>query len=154
MTGLVRNMETGAEQLQAARTILEAAGETVVLDDENQLDAVTAVSGSGPAYIFYLLEAMIDAGCELGLAPDVAHRLATQTALGASLMACRSDASPSELRRNVTSPGGTTERAVDVLDAGGARDVMITAIRQAAARSRELTAQFGSQSHAGGSDDD
>jgi pyrroline-5-carboxylate reductase len=143
ITALVPNAHVSAPQLASAQAILEAAGETVLLDDESLLDAVTAVSGSGPAYVFYLLEAMIDAGRELGLPAHVAHRLATRTALGASTMATRSNTAPAELRRNVTSPGGTTERAIGALDAGGVRELLKQAIREAAIRSRELGQEFG-----------
>jgi pyrroline-5-carboxylate reductase len=145
ITGMVANEHVTAAQMRTAHAILGAAGETVELEDESLLDAVTAVSGSGPAYVFYLLETMIDAGVELGLAPDVAARLAARTVYGAAVMACDSGTAPAELRRNVTSPGGTTERAVTVLDTENTRDALKRAIHAAATRSRELGAEFGSR---------
>jgi pyrroline-5-carboxylate reductase len=143
ITALVGNERVDARQLETARSILAAVGETVLMDHERHLDAVTAVSGSGPAYVFYLLEAMIEAGCELGLPPETARELAAQTVLGAALMTRRSSVAVAELRRNVTSPGGTTERAIAVLDAAGGQDLLKEAVRQAAIRSRELGAEYG-----------
>jgi pyrroline-5-carboxylate reductase len=143
ITALIGNERVDDQQLETARSILAAVGETVLMQDERHLDAVTAVSGSGPAYVFYLLEAMIEAGCELGLPPAVARDLAAQTVLGAALMTRRSSVSVTELRQNVTSPGGTTERAIGVLDSGGAQALLKEAVRQAAIRSRELGAEYG-----------
>ncbi len=143
ITGIFANEQVSSEQLAGARAILDAAGETVIVDSEADLDAVTALSGSGPAYFFYLLEALIESGTELGLDAAVARRLATQTAYGAAVMVRDSGTAPAELRRNVMSPGGTTERAIGVLDSGGAKALFKDAIHQAAVRSRELGAEFG-----------
>ena len=142
VTALVANQQASPAQQQLAGKILGAAGTIHWLAKESALDAVTAVSGSGPAYFFYLLEAMIDAGVALGLSPALARSLATETALGAARMAREGDTEPAELRRNVTSPGGTTERALNVLNAANVNNAMIDAMKQAAARSQELAEEF------------
>ena len=111
--------EVDAEQRNRAETILRACGLTRWVADEALIDAVTAVSGSGPAYFFRLMEAMEQAGIELGLDPEDARLLTIQTALGAARMAMESDDPPQALREQVTSPGGTTERALAVFDEGG-----------------------------------
>ena len=102
------------------------------------IDAVTAVSGSGPAYVFYLVERMIQAGVELGLAADDARQLAVQTTAGAAAMLASSSDSAAELRRKVTSPGGTTQEAIAHLDAKGVGDSIVEAVKAAARRSKEL----------------
>ncbi|MFK7912396.1 MAG: pyrroline-5-carboxylate reductase [Pseudomonadales bacterium] len=142
VTALVANEQANAAQQQLAGKILGAAGTIHWLEDESALDAVTAVSGSGPAYFFYLLEAMITAGVELGLPAELAESLAIETALGAARMAKEGDIDPAQLRRNVTSPGGTTERALNVLNNAGVNDAMIDAMKQAASRSQELAEEF------------
>ena len=121
----------------AAKTFFTAAAE-VVETTEDKLDAVTALGGSGPAYVFYLIEHMIAAGIELGLSPDHAALLAKQTVLGSATMAKSSADSPEELRRKVTSPGGTTQAAVEHLDAAGVGASLRAAIATAARRSVEL----------------
>jgi len=108
---------------------------------EDLLDAVTAVSGSGPAYFFYLIEAMIAAAVAEGLDRDVAASLATQTCAGAARLLTQSGKGPQELRAAVTSPGGTTQRAIETLDAAGVQEALIRAVRNAAQRSRELSGQ-------------
>ena len=128
---------------ESAEAILRAVGSVSWVEDEAQLDAVTALSGSGPAYFFLLAEAMADAAAELGLPPELARLLAIETALGAARMAIESDADIAELRRRVTSPGGTTEAALDALEDGGFRKLVAGAIKQAEARSRELAERFG-----------
>ncbi len=125
------------EQVELARRLLSACGQVVTVP-EHQQNAVTAVSGSGPAYVFYLLEAMIDAGVLLGLARPVATELAVQTVYGAAAMAQRDGAHPTLLREQVTSPGGTTAVALRTLDAGGVRAAMMEAVEAAARRSAEL----------------
>ncbi|MDZ7929920.1 MAG: pyrroline-5-carboxylate reductase [Rhodococcus sp. (in: high G+C Gram-positive bacteria)] len=126
-----------AEHLELVRSILSAVGKVVVVK-ENQLDAVTAVSGSGPAYFFLVAEAMIDAGVGLGLSRDVASALVVQTMVGSGAMLDRSDESASELRYAVTSPGGTTAAAVRELERKGLRAAFFDALGAANARSTEM----------------
>jgi pyrroline-5-carboxylate reductase len=122
-----------------AQSLLEAVGEFDWVDDEALIDAVTAVSGSGPAYVFLLIEAMTDAGIAAGLAPDLAERLARATVAGSGELARQSDDSAATLRQNVTSPGGTTAAALEVLMADdGLSPLMRRAVAAAADRSREL----------------
>lgn len=123
--------------------LLGAVGKVLWLDDESQMDGVTAVSGSGPAYIFYLIEAMEAAAADLGFAPEAARLLALETTLGAARLAASSPDSAAVLRARVTSKGGTTERAVSILDARDVKSHVREAIRGAAERSRELGDQFG-----------
>ena len=104
------------------------------------MDAVTAVSGSGPAYVFYLVERMIQAGIELGLSPEDARKLAVQTTVGAAAMLALSADSPAELRRKVTSPGGTTQAAITHLDQNGVGEAIVGAVKAAARRSKEMGA--------------
>ena len=125
--------------LTRATRLFTAVG-LVVRVSEPEMDAVTAISGSGPAYVFYLAEAMLEAAARLGLAPDIAETLVRQTILGAGrLMETESATSPTELRRRVTSKGGTTEAAVSILEARGVHDAWLMAIDAAAARARELS---------------
>ena len=125
------------EDIETAAAICRAAGEAVVVE-EKDIDAVTAVSGSGPAYFFFLVERMIEAGVAEGLKPDVAELLAKQTALGAAELMLSSDDPPEELRRRVTSRGGTTEAAFKLLSERGVFEAWVDAVRRAAERSREL----------------
>jgi len=128
--------------LNKAISIFSAVGKAVVVDDEDLIDAVTAVSGSGPAYYFLLAEEMIKAAIELGLPDDVAKTLVLQTAKGAALLAVEADEkgqSPAELRRKVTSPGGTTEAALKVFEDGKFGPLIAQAIRRARDRSQELS---------------
>lgn len=126
-----------AQREQASR-IMEAVGSVVWVEEEAQLDAITAVSGSGPAYVFYLMEALEEAAIDLGLAPGTARLLALHTFFGAAALAIKDKAPPAELRNRVTSKGGTTERAIQVLDAREVKLALLDAARAAAARSREL----------------
>jgi len=129
--------------LQKAKAIFSAVGKTVVVDDEDLMDAVTAVSGSGPAYFFLLMEEMIKAGIELGLPSDIAKDLVLQTAKGAALLAVESDKegqTPAVLRQKVTSPGGTTEAALKVFAEGRLGPLVEAALKRAYQRSRELSA--------------
>jgi pyrroline-5-carboxylate reductase len=127
-----------AEHLAQARRLFESVG-VVVEVREDQLDAVTALSGSGPAYVFYLVEQMIRAGVEMGLSPEIAHRLATQTALGAGNMLATAGAdSPAELRRKVTSPGGTTHAAIEHMAAQRLDVIIVEALKAAERRGQEL----------------
>lgn len=143
ITGAVPNAVVGDAHRRLAGEILAAAGEVVWFEDEASLDAVTAVSGSGPAYVFYLLEAMIDAGVALGFDAGTARRLAVATALGAARMADADDADPATLRTRVTSPGGTTERALSILASNEVDAAVRQAIHGAWLRSRELAEEFG-----------
>ncbi len=144
-TGLFANGNVSPAQRDLAESILRAVGLTLWVKDEAQLDAVTALSGSGPAYFFLIMEALQQAGTELGLEPETARLLALQTAFGASRMALESDEDAATLRERVTSPGGTTEQALKVLEEGGLRELLKHALTAAAQRSRELAAQFGAE---------
>lgn len=133
----------GPAQREIAEAILGAVGSVCWVEEEAQLDAVTALSGSGPAYFFLLLEAMVDAGARQGLDTTTARQLAVQTALGAAHMAAQGDVELAELRRRVTSPGGTTERAIQSFESAGLRDIVDAAMDAAAERSRELARELG-----------
>jgi len=135
--------EVSAEQRDTAESILRSVGLTRWVDDESQLDAVTALSGSGPAYFFLVMEAMEQAAIQLGLPVDTARLLTLQTALGAARMAIESDEEPATLRRRVTSPGGTTERAIATLEDGGLRRLFAEALTAAHDRSVELSDLLG-----------
>jgi len=126
-----------ADDLAAARQIFQSAADVMELD-ESLMDAVTAVSGSGPAYFFFLVEQMIQAGVKLGLSADQARQLASQTALGAARMLTSSRDTPDELRRKVTSPGGTTQAAITHLQENHWPQITVEAILAAAKRSAEL----------------
>jgi pyrroline-5-carboxylate reductase len=145
-TALFANPAVNEEQRSIAESILRAVGVAIWVDDEALMDAVTALSGSGPAYFFLFMEALQKAGCELGLPARTAHLLTLQTAFGAAKMALESTEDAATLRRRVTSPGGTTERAISVLQDGGFEALVSEALQSAAARSRELADQFGSDS--------
>ena len=142
-TGLFANKQVSTQQKQQAQSILEAVGCAIWVDSESQLDAVTAVSGSGPAYLFLVMEAMQQAGVELGLSPEIAEQLTLQTALGAARMAQQSDVDVAELRRRVTSPGGTTERALNSFERSGLKQVFSEAMADCARRSVELAEELG-----------
>src|SRR5690606_7115932 len=114
--GLFANVEVSTEDRDLASQVLASTGLTIWVNSEAQIDAVTAVSGSGPAYFFYMMESMIRAGMNLGLDEKVATALTLQTALGAAQMAITSSNTPAELRKNVTSPNGTTQAALEVFD--------------------------------------
>ncbi len=140
VTGLFASERVDAAGRAFAESLLAAAGKTVWIDDEALMDAVTAVSGSGPAYVFLLAEAMIAAGEAEGLPSDAARALALQTVLGAARMLIESDVAPGELRRRVTSPKGTTQAALEIFEAGGFRDLVARAIHAARVRGAELSA--------------
>jgi pyrroline-5-carboxylate reductase len=141
-TVLYAGDEVAPAQRELAESILRAVGSVSWVQQEEQMDAVTALSGSGPAYFFLLIEAMADAAAELGLPAELARLLAVETALGAARMALESDDPVDALRRRVTSPGGTTEAALEALEAGDFRTLVATALRRAEARSRELADRF------------
>lgn len=132
-----------AAQRDQAEHVLRAVGLTRWVEDEALLDAVTALSGSGPAYYFLFMEAMEAAAVKQGLPADTAHLLTLQTALGAARMAMESSDSPQQLRNKVTSPGGTTERAIQVFEDGGLRDLVQRALDAAQERSEELSRILG-----------
>jgi len=125
------------EDVKWTEKLFAACGSSCQVPEE-LMDAVTAVSGSGPAYFFYLVEAMIAAGVAEGLDPDTAASLAKQTCSGAARLLIETGEPPEGLRARVTSPGGTTQRAIETLEAAGVRDALIRAVRAAARRSREL----------------
>ena len=142
-TGLYANPRVSAEQRQRAQDIMATAGITVWVDDESLLDAVTALSGSGPAYFFLVMEALEQAGEKMGLEASVARQLALHTALGAAKMAIASDEGPAQLRTRVTSPGGTTERAISILQQGDLEALFERALQGAKTRCQELSDQLG-----------
>lgn len=140
-TGLFANTRVDAAGRAAAEGLLATVGRTAWVPDEAQIDAVTAVSGSGPAYFFLLAEAMAMAGEEAGLDGETARLLAAQTAFGAGRMLAESGEDAGTLRRRVTSPGGTTQAAVEALEGGGFREIVHRAVAAAAARGRSLAAE-------------
>lgn len=138
ITGVHAGKHATEQDRTAAEQLLGAVGQVVWLQDEEQMHAVTAISGSGPAYAFLLMEAMTEAARSLGLDPDTASRLTLATVAGSARLAQGSAETPAELRARVTSPGGTTERAVAVFEQRGFRALVSDAIHAAAQRSREL----------------
>ena len=142
-TGLFANAKTSREQKTQAEHILSAAGITLWVDSETQLDAVTAVSGSGPAYFFLFLEAMQDAGTKLGLDENTAAMLAKQTALGAARMAIEGADSPATLREKVTSKGGTTAAAIASFENNNFSQIIEQALTAAHDRAIELADELG-----------
>jgi len=141
MSVLVASASVTAAQRAACAELLEAVGDVAWVDDERDMDAVTAVSGSGPAYVFLLIECLEHAALDVGLEPSLARRLALATVAGAGAYAAASAEPAAELRRRVTSPGGTTEAALAVLvSERGLADLVTRAVRAAAARSRALSA--------------
>ena len=142
ITALYANANVTNAGRAAAEEILGAVGKTLWVDDETAIDAVTALSGSGPAYFFYLMEAMTEAGQSLGLTPDTAAALTVETAWGAARMARETGTAPAELRRRVTSPKGTTEAAINALNENGVTGHFIEALGRARRRSRELGEEF------------
>ncbi|MHA7115730.1 pyrroline-5-carboxylate reductase [Pseudomonas promysalinigenes] len=143
VSGLYATAQVSAEQRQQAEQLLSAVGAALWLEQEQQLDAVTAVSGSGPAYFFLLIEAMTAAGEKLGLPREIASELTLQTALGAAHMAVASDVDAAELRRRVTSPAGTTEAAIKSFQGNGFEAIVEQALQAASKRSAELAEQLG-----------
>lgn len=144
-TALFANAAVSSQQRDLAETILRAVGLAIWVDDEDLMDAVTALSGSGPAYFFLVIEALQEAGRNLGLNDKTARLLALQTAFGAAKMALESTDDAAVLRQRVTSPGGTTEKALAVLEDGHLRVLFNDALTAARDRSRELAEQLGAQ---------
>jgi pyrroline-5-carboxylate reductase len=143
IAGVFARAAVSAEDRVQAEALLAPTGEIVWVDREDALDAVTALSGSGPAYVFHLIEAMLAAGRDMGLPEAQARRLALQTLAGAAALAARSDESPETLRRNVTSPGGTTQAAMALLEARQVKAAFVAAILAARDRARELGDEYG-----------
>ncbi|HEY0722356.1 MAG TPA: pyrroline-5-carboxylate reductase [Gammaproteobacteria bacterium] len=142
-TALYATPRVSNTQRESAETIMRAVGLTLWLESEHLMDAVTALSGSGPAYFFLVLEALEEAGVKLGLPAEIARLLALQTAFGAAKMALESPEDCATLRKRVTSPGGTTERAIGILEQGELRGLFAAALAGARDRARELADQFG-----------
>lgn len=138
ITGMFANHHVSESQRQLAMRIMATTGEAIWIEGENQMNAVTAVSGSGPAYFLLLIEALAKAGENVGLNQETAARLALVTAAGAGQLALKSDVSPAELRQRVTSPGGTTAAALNVLQQEGFNDVVLKAVIAAEQRGNEL----------------
>ncbi len=138
ITGMYAHESCSGEQREMAQQLMQAAGETVWLEQEGLLNVVTAMSGSGPAYFYYLIETMRKAGTRLGLPAEVAAKLALQTAYGAGALAAQSDLDVVELRRGVTTKGGTTEAAFEQLEAGHFEGLVDSAIAAATQRGQEL----------------
>ncbi len=143
MTGLMARAAVSAEDRALVEGVVRTTGELVWVKAEADLDAVTAISGSGPAYVFYFLEAMRDAGARMGLPPEVAYQLAVGTFVGAATLAQRSDDPPQLLRERVTSKGGTTYAAITAMDASGMKTRFEEALKAAQNRAAELGAEFG-----------
>ena len=140
--GLFANAAVTGEQKTMVQSVFESIGSALWVDDEEQLHGVTALSGSGPAYFFLMLEALEAAATEAGIAPKTARELAIQTMAGAAEMAARSEHDPAQLKRNVMSPGGTTERAINTFEDGGMRDLVQKAYNAAFERSQEMSKEL------------
>lgn len=136
---LLKSSNAGKKDLSYAEKILSAVGETLEVEDESLLDAVTALSGSGPAYFFYFIEALIKAGETCGLSQDISRKLALATAMGAVAYLSETKEDPAQARVKVTSPGGTTEAALKSLGEKGFSEIVIEAVKSAEKRSRELS---------------
>jgi pyrroline-5-carboxylate reductase len=143
ITGMVAMAGVSEAQRHAADRILQAVGQTVWLDTEDLIDPVTAVSGSGPAYVFFFLEAMQAAAVEMGLSNEQGRQLALATFTGAAQLAAQSSEPVEVLRQRVTSKGGTTHAAITSMDAAGVKEAIVAAMKAAAARGRELGEELG-----------
>lgn len=144
VTGLYAMAGVTSEEKHNAEAVLGAVGSVLWVEREELLDAVTAISGSGPAYVFYFIEAMQSAARELGLTPAQARQMSIDTVLGAARLAGASSEDAAVLRARVTSPGGTTERAIASLEHDGVKSAITRAIQAASQRSKELADEFGS----------
>ncbi len=143
MSGLYANSQCSGEQKNRAMEIMLTVGKAVWLNEEQQIDAVTAISGSGPAYFFLFIEGLIEAAKSLGLSDEISQTLALQTALGAATMASQSEIDPAVLRKRVTSPGGTTEQAIKTFIEGNLAELIQKATQAAADRSVSLSKELG-----------
>lgn len=137
MVAVARGIHASESDIATARKLFESSA-SVIEVREDQIDAVTALSGSGPAYFFFLVEHMVRAGVEMGLSPEQSHQLAIKTALGAAKMLMTSSDSPHELRRKVTSPGGTTHAAITHMESKHMPEIIVDALKAAQKRGREL----------------
>ena len=144
ITALFARKTVDAADRLAVEAVIKTTGGFVWLDDESHLDAVTAISGSGPAYVFYFMEGMIEAGIDMGLTRDQAHKLAVGTFVGSAALAESSDEPPEILRARVTSKGGTTYAAITSMEQDGIKPLFIRAMHAAKQRARELGEEFGS----------
>tara|TARA_A100001037_G_scaffold279068_1_gene280540 strand:- start:916 stop:1740 length:825 start_codon:yes stop_codon:yes gene_type:complete len=142
ITAMFANHDVSPPQKESAENILGSVGKILWIEREELLDVVTALSGSGPAYFFYLIEALIEAGEKLGLDPKIANVLALETAYGSAKIAIEQKISVKKLRENVTSPGGTTEKALAVMENAEFKNIVATAVEEAANRSKELASKF------------
>ena len=138
ITGMLANANVSPEQRSLAESILHVCGKVIWFESDDDLDKVTALSGSGPAYFFYLIESLVTAGESMGLSHEAALRLVVQTAVGASAMVSQDGTNPSQLRENVTSPGGTTEAALKHLSHQRVDQEFVTAVTAAYRRAQEL----------------
>jgi pyrroline-5-carboxylate reductase len=138
MAGMSGNRYAKETDLNQARQIMEAVGKVITFEEED-LDAVTALSGSGPAYVYYFIESMVEAGAELGLRPSHALKLTVETIIGAARLLQETGEPVASLRKKVTSKGGTTEAALNVLERNRVKEHLIEAVRAAARRSKELS---------------
>ncbi|MEF2964288.1 pyrroline-5-carboxylate reductase [Paenibacillus sp. M1] len=136
-TGISFSPEVDDEQRQKVLSFFEAVGKAVVIEEKDQ-EILTGVSGSGPAYIYYMMEAMIAAGIEGGLSPEQSRELTEQTVLGAVMMMRETKEDPAKLRKDITSPNGSTQAAIEVLSAGGFTEIVKAAVHRCAERSREM----------------
>ena len=141
-TALYANRQCSAQDRQCATQLLDSAGKTLWVENESQLDAVTALSGSGPAYFFYLIEHMVKAGIDLGLPEESAELLAIETAYGAASMARKRQNSAAVLRENVTSKGGTTAAALQIFDNNNTPDIIQAAMQAAYERAVQMGEEF------------
>jgi pyrroline-5-carboxylate reductase len=145
ITGLCALPEVGAADRALAERVLRAVGSTVWIDSEAQMDAVTAISGSGPAYVFLFIEALQQAAADLGFTPAQGRQLAIETVQGAAALAAQSDEPASTLRERVTSKGGTTEAALQMMAEMGVKDGIVAGCKAAEARGRELGKLLGAE---------
>lgn len=140
--GLFANDQVSDKQKQSVEAVFSSIGSALWVEEENLLHAVTALSGSGPAYFFLMLEALEEAATEAGIEAETARKLAIQTMAGAAEMAGRSEHDPAQLKRNVMSPGGTTERAIHTFEDGGLRELVKTAYTAAFSRSEDMAKEL------------
>ena len=140
MSALCANAYATKEHRERSASVLEAVGKTVWLEDEMHMDAITAVSGSGPAYFFYLIEALQEAAEQLGLPSAISRTLSITTAVGAAMLANQSEHAPAQLRQQVTSPGGVTQAALQTLERANVKDEFVKAVIAGKKRSEELSA--------------
>ena len=137
--GIYFNKSCDKKSRENAKKIFDSIGISIVLEKESLLDAVTALSGSGPAYVFFFIEALCDAGVSMGLTRDMSQKLAIQTVFGAGKMAKETDIHPTILKEMVTSPGGTTIKALEILERAGIKGSIIKAVNKACKKSKELS---------------